>query len=228
MNNQETMGPALIALLKGIISRDDQEKLWQQVLNLEAPIRDYLAVLGLDLVLAQDEGFAYLRNRQNDDGDGTQLPKLITRRPLSYPVSLLLALLRRRLAEHDASSHEPRLILDTREILDAASTFLPSGKTEARVLENLEANLKKVAELGFIRFLGTSTEKFEVKRILKAFVDAQWLAEFDQRLAEYRGYASEEAQDADGAANHRAATDRNGADRLYTDHFNTDPTGVDQ
>ena len=28
--------------------------------------------------------------------------------------------------------------------------------------------------------------RFEVQRIIKAFVDGQWLAEFDQRLAEYR------------------------------------------
>jgi hypothetical protein len=27
---------------------------------------------------------------------------------------------------------------------------------------------------------------FEVRRILKAFVDAQWLAEFDNRLAGYQ------------------------------------------
>ena len=27
---------------------------------------------------------------------------------------------------------------------------------------------------------------FEVRRILKAFVDAQWLAEFDARLAAYQ------------------------------------------
>lgn len=27
---------------------------------------------------------------------------------------------------------------------------------------------------------------FEVRRILKAFVDAQWLAEFDARLGDYR------------------------------------------
>ena len=26
----------------------------------------------------------------------------------------------------------------------------------------------------------------EVRRIIKAFVDAQWLADFDERLAEYR------------------------------------------
>ena len=27
---------------------------------------------------------------------------------------------------------------------------------------------------------------FEVLRILKAFIDAQWLSEFDERLASYR------------------------------------------
>jgi hypothetical protein len=26
----------------------------------------------------------------------------------------------------------------------------------------------------------------EIRRILKAFVDAQWLSEFDRRLSEYR------------------------------------------
>jgi hypothetical protein len=29
------------------------------------------------------------------------------------------------------------------------------------------------------------SQNFEVRRIIKAFVDAQWLTEFDQRLAEY-------------------------------------------
>jgi hypothetical protein len=33
---------------------------------------------------------------------------------------------------------------------------------------------------------------FEVQRILKAFVDAQWLAEFDGRLAAYRAQLESE------------------------------------
>jgi hypothetical protein len=36
-------------------------------------------------------------------------------------------------------------------------------------------------------------DQFEVRRILKAFVDAQWLAEFEQRLAAYGAHAAEEA-----------------------------------
>ena len=59
-------------------------------------LRDYVAVLGLELVLDEAEGYAFLRAR-NRDGDETttKLPRLVARRPLSFPVSLLLALLRK-------------------------------------------------------------------------------------------------------------------------------------
>jgi hypothetical protein len=35
--------------------------------------------------------------------------------------------------------------------------------------------------------------RYEVRRILKAFVDAQWLADFDARLAQYLELAAEGA-----------------------------------
>ena len=50
----------------------------------------------------------------------------------------------------------------------------------------------KVVDLGFLRRLkpaggsGQDRGHYEVRRILKAFVDAQWLAEFDARLEVYR------------------------------------------
>lgn len=193
MNNQTTepaksISPLIISLLRGVISREDNERLWHDLLQSEALLRDYLTTMGLDLVISLDEGFAYLRNRKTGEGED-ELPKLIQRRQLSYPVSLILALLRRKLAEHDASSAEARLILDTEDTLNMLSTFLPSGNNEARVMDNLENHLRKIADLGFIRFLAQDTTKFEVKRILKAFIDAQWLQEFDQRLAEYLNYA---------------------------------------
>ena len=40
---------------------------------------------------------------------------------------------------------------------------------------------------------------YEVRRIIKAFVDAQWLKDFDERLAEYRRHlAGAEAEDDNG------------------------------
>ena len=56
--------------------------------------------------------------RRPGDEDAPRLPRLVARRPLSYPVSLMLALLRKRMAEFDASAGDTRLVLTRDEILD--------------------------------------------------------------------------------------------------------------
>ena len=37
--------------MKGIVYRDADEAIWQALLNLQARMRDYVAVLGLELLL---------------------------------------------------------------------------------------------------------------------------------------------------------------------------------
>jgi hypothetical protein len=180
----------VIALLKGVIYRDGDEDLWQSTLALQASIRDYVAVMGLELVLDEAEGFAWLRAREAAEGEEA-LPRLMIRRQLSYLPSLLLALLRKKLAEADGSGEGQRLILSRDEIVDMVRVFLPSGANEARLSDQVMAAASKVEELGFIRRLKNQDRLFEVRRIIVAFVDAQWLAEFDARLESYRGFASE-------------------------------------
>ena len=181
----------LITLLRGVVYREDNAKLWQDLSGYQGPVQDYLSVIGLELVLHEDEGFAFLRNRERTEEE--DLPHLIIRRQLSYPVSLLLAQLRRKLAEHDASSGEERLILDKQEIIDLIGTFFVSGSNEVKFIRKIDASLQKVSELGFIRFLGDKKEKIEVKRIIKAFIDAQWLNEFDRNMQNYMEYAEDDS-----------------------------------
>jgi hypothetical protein len=64
--------------------------------------------------------------------------------------------------------------------------FLPAGSNEVKLIDQVDATLNKIAELGFIRRLQGQSQMIEVRRIIKAFVDAQWLAHFDERLAKYR------------------------------------------
>ena len=179
----------LIYLLKGVMHQEDDIKRWQNLLDFQGSVQDYLTVIGLELVIFEDEGFAYLRNRERTEEEADR-PQLIVRRPLSYSVSLLLAQLRRKMAEHDASSGEERLIIDKQEIVDLMGTFYTSGTNEVQFTRKIGSVVQKVADLGFIRFIGVKKEKIEVKRILKAFVDAQWLQEFDIRLKEYIEYGS--------------------------------------
>ena len=142
------------------------------------------------------KGYAWLQNKEMKEGE-TELPRLVAKRQLSYPVSLLLALLRRKLAEHDAGSNEDRLILSRDDIVDMLRTFLPSGANEARLVDKIDEHISNVEKLGFVRRLRNEPKKIEIRRILKAFIDAQWLNEFDHRLQAYLnpGQADDEGQE---------------------------------
>jgi hypothetical protein len=179
-----------ITLLKGVIYREGDERLWAALPNLQARVRDYVSVLGLELVLDESEGYAFLRSRseQTEDDAAPKLPRLIARRPISFPVSLLLALLRKKLAEFDAGSGDTRLVLSREDIVELLRVFLPDSSNEAKLIDQIETHINKIVELGFLRRLKTASipASYEVRRILKAFVDAQWLSEFDTRLAAYR------------------------------------------
>lgn len=188
-----SVGPAhdlssvVVPLLKGVMYREENPGLWGSLLNLQASVRDYVAVLGLELMLDEAEGYAFLRSRQDVDENGaTDVPRLVARRQLSYPVSLLLALLRKKLAEFDAGGSDTRLILSRDEVVELIRIFLPAGSNEVKLIDQVDTTLNKIAELGFIRRLRGQSQMVEVRRIIKAFVDAQWLAHFDERLAEYR------------------------------------------
>jgi hypothetical protein len=190
----------MVHLLKGVLYRDDDERLWTILLRLQARVREQAGVLLLDLVLDEAEGYAFLKGRPDaDQAEGApRLPRLVARRPLSYPVSLMLALLRKRMAEFDAGGGDTRLVLARDEIAELMRVFLPHGTNEARLIDQVDATIAKVVDLGFLRRLkpaagsGQDRGHFEVRRILKAFVDAQWLAEFEARLEVYRTALADE------------------------------------
>jgi hypothetical protein len=177
-----------VSLLKGVIYQSEDQRRWAGLLKLQRRVRDYVSIMGLELVLDEAEGYAYLRSKVQDEDVESTMPRLIARRPLSFHVSLLLALLRKRLAEFDAGGGETRLVLSLDEIVELVRVFLPEGTNESRLIDKIETHINKIIDLGFLRRLKTSqkTETYEVQRILKAFVDAQWLAEFDTRLEQYK------------------------------------------
>jgi len=194
--SQDALPRVLITLMKGIMYQESDPRLWQQLLALQAKVRDYVALMGLVLLLDEAEGYAWLRNMPDQKEKG--IPRLVARRQLSYPVSLLIALLRRKLAEADAGSSETRLILSREEIVEMVRTFLPSGTNEARLVDQIDAHLNKIIDIGFVRRLSGQNDMFEVRRIIKAFVDGEWLNEFDQRLQQYMTQLSQQEPPMEG------------------------------
>lgn len=189
---------ALVHLMRGVVDSESDPALWQGLLNLSARIRDYVALMGLELVIDEAEGYAFLRQEVAEDGE-EELPHLVKRIQLGFPVSLLLALLRKRLAENDAAGSDLRPILTLGEIRDMVRAFTPDRANEAKALKSLRSDVKTVVELGFLRPLRAQTDRYEIRRLLKHFVDAQWLASFDAKLAEYRGIAAGEGPEQEEA-----------------------------
>ena len=185
------VAPVLIHLLKGVLYRDRQEALWQTLLDLQAVVRDYVAVIGLELILDEAEGYAFLRQRAPQEDAEQPLPRLVQRRPLSYPLSLLCVLLRKRLVEQDAGGGETRVVLGREQIVEMLRVYLPDRGSEARTVDYIKAQINKAVDYGFLRRLKGEEERFEVRRILKALVDADWLADMDTKLEAYRAAAEE-------------------------------------
>lgn len=183
----------LVQLLKGVVYEEQHARLWPDLLTLQAAVRDYCRVIGLELYIDEAEGYAFLKQSEQGEEETQTIPRLIPRRSLSFPVSLLLVLLRKRLAEEDASGGETRVVMSKAQILDMMILFMPEQKNEARAHDQIGTAINRAVDYGFLRKLKQETgDMFEIRRILKAFVDAQWLDDFQTHLETYQEHLNEQ------------------------------------
>lgn len=195
MTAEPDLSLAVTALMKGVVYRDTHDRAWRSLAELRPQAQDFVEVLGLQVIIDEAEGYAFLRQRPADPDDPDPLPRLIPRRALSFHISLLLALLRKKLAEFDAQGGDTRLMLSCEQIIEMVRVFLPATTNEARLIDQIDAHVNKAVEYGFLRPAKNAEHLYEVRRILKAFVDGQWLADFDAKLAEYAALLAGEEQE---------------------------------
>lgn len=186
MSDEHIAASAIIRLMQGVVYRESDEDTWLALDRIGAGVRDHFATIGVDVVIDNDEGYAFLRSRPPAEGEEA-LPRLVRRRTLTYSVSLLLVLLRKRLVEFETAGGEGRLVLSTDQLVEMLRLFEAESNNDARIVDNVESTIKKAAELGFLRPLRGQTDNWEVRRILKAYVDAETLADFAGKLREYAG-----------------------------------------
>jgi hypothetical protein len=175
---------AIIALMRGVVYRESAEDVWATLDRRGAAVRDHFAAIGVDVVVDDAEGYAYLRSQDPAEGE-EPLPRLVRRRTLTYHLSVLLVLLRKRLVEFETSGADSKLVVNRDQMVDMLRLFLPDATNEARIVERIDATVKQAVEAGFLRELRGQPGQYEVRRILKAYVDAQTLSDFAGKLAEY-------------------------------------------
>jgi hypothetical protein len=177
---------ATILLLKGLFYRQDNERAFFELLNNSyGIISEYFDNIGLEVRVDESDGYAYLLNKVYED-DEEPLPKLITQRELNYKTSLLCVLLRKKIADFDMQSDDERAIISKEDIVSSLLLFLDVKFNEVKLLKEIDATIKKVQDIGFLKKIKSDEEIYEIKSSIKAFVDGFWLDEFDKRLKEYK------------------------------------------
>jgi hypothetical protein len=191
---EHAVAVAIIDLMRGVVYRESEEEVWATLDRHGAAVRDHFATLGVGVIVDDTEGYAYLQSQEPDD-DAEPLPRLVRRRSLTYNVSLLLLLLRKRLVEFETIGGEGKLVLSRDQIVEMLRVFLAESTNEARVLDRVDHTVKQVADLGFVRPLRGQQHQWEVRRVIKAYVDAQILSDFAGKLREYADVASGDSAD---------------------------------
>jgi hypothetical protein len=177
--------PALIRLLQGVVYHDD-EPIWKQIRDHEQAVRSHFRTIGVDLHLSEADGYAFLRQANDETADS--LPRLVRRIPLNYPTTLLCVLLRERLLQHDTGTIDsPRLVVSREDLIEAMLPFFRERSDETRTVGTINAAINRIVGMGFITPMKSEEDAFEVRRILKAHLTADKLAEIKAVLETHVG-----------------------------------------
>ena len=184
---------AAVHLLRGVVEAEDG-RTWDILLSHRTALEGYFARLGLMLVVDEAEGFAYLRQFAEEHlPEGyAALPKLFRATRLSYAQTLLCVLLRdalRRFEEEEVCNE--RCVVEELDLLDSWKAFFPKQGDDVKQSGNLHSNFRKLEELGFVRPFGQEPGSWEVRRILKAKLNAEELEHLHRRLSAAVGTAAE-------------------------------------
>ena len=178
---------AAVGLLKGAVYSGDQPA-WSLIKTHRKELGDYFARLGLRLVVDENDGFAYLRQLDEDEQiDGYEkLPRLVNRKPLTYEQTLLAIILRDELRRFDGvMTDSVRCIVTADQLYDAYRDFFTSAGDEKRVRDKFQAALRKLDQFGFLKKITSDPDEYEVKPILKARFSLERLDEVKEKLANH-------------------------------------------
>ena len=180
-------GIAAIKLLQGVVYEEDKD-VWAILLANESDVETYFCSIGSIVVIDRSNGLAYLRQFSDDQRvDGYErLPRLVTRSPLSYHVTLGCVLLRdayRRFEDEDLENE--RCVIETEALFDSWKSFFPQKEDDVSLRKKLTTCLSHLEKFKLVRKLKSESGLWEVRRAIKARVPIAQLEQLNQRLTEH-------------------------------------------
>lgn len=192
-----------VKLLQGPIYADEDGEIWRILIRNQMEVTKYFGQIGINVFVDVAEGYAFLE-QLDDDEESIDTRKLIRRYPLSFEMSLLCVLLREQLENFDVSQNDSAvLIMAESEIRALLAIYFKEKVDQIKLYRELGRYLNQAVELTFLKEIqavktyGFNSaghvageelnvdRQFEVRRILRAKIDVEFMTEFKTRLEDY-------------------------------------------
>lgn len=176
---------AVVKLLRQPI--ESSMSLWNDVLNYQVEIQDYLTVIGLELVVKKEDGFAYLKELEDSEGNTLGI---ISKRKIGFEASIIIIVLRQTLEEFDQNPNQfdvNEKFISFQEIKDEIELFIPETYNKVKLMKDLEINIRRIVELGYLREISRDDfdTTYQIHRIIKEKISLDQLQEFKNKLENY-------------------------------------------
>ena len=179
----------IIKLLQGPVYVDEKS-IWRDLQAWKSPIQEYLFRIGLELVLNEIDGFAFLAQPETDEHDENPLPRLMRKQTLNYETTLLCVILRELLEEFDILKEGNTLFITQKEIKERIELFYKEQANKSKLWRELARPINSLQTIGILKLnredlANKDNNQYEVKRIIKAFINNDKLEEIKKKLESY-------------------------------------------
>lgn len=176
----------IIKLLQGPVYSDDKTA-WRDLQAWSTAIKDYFGRIGIELIISETEGFARVVQPETEEHDENPLPRLMRKQSMNYETTLLCVILREMLEEFDILSEGTKLFLTQKEIKERIELFYKEQANKSKLWKDLSRPINSLTVIGILKLSREDTankdnNQYEVKRIIKALISNDKLAEIKNKL----------------------------------------------
>ena len=156
----------VIILLKGILYKEDDIKIWESLIDKQDEVSDYFSKINLELTI--DNDFAYLQDLNEEY-------KLTRKTKLSFFASFLIILLREELLKE-------KEIITRNEIYQKFEIYI-NKKDEKKLRSAIDTAINNLIKLTFLKEV--EKDVFKIRTSIESFCNVKYLDDFNKKLNEY-------------------------------------------